>query len=194
MRVNGSLAFVAAARAAYLVTLDQDDKARRLFLPMKNNVGPDKTGLAFRIEVVTVPSAAGPLETTRVAWEFDPVTITADEAMQTVEPQQDDSALGEATGWLHLALVNGPVPAARILAMAKAEEIAEKALRRAAKVLNVRKEKSGMTGGWVWSLPSPKMAKPPEDAEDAKGRKDGQLHGNWPPSGVSEGGLAEEEI
>lgn len=38
MRVSGSLAFVAAARAAYLVTADPQDKSRRFFLPMKNNV------------------------------------------------------------------------------------------------------------------------------------------------------------
>jgi hypothetical protein len=168
MRVNGSLAFVAAARAAYLVTPDQDDKARRLFLPMKNNLVPDAKGLAFHIEPLIVPSPAGPLETTRVAWEFEPVTITADEAMQAAEPSGDDSKLDQATGWLHLALAYGPVPAAKIFAMANAERIAEKTLRRAAKVLNVRKEKPGMEEGWVWSLPSPKVAKFPEDGQDAQ--------------------------
>jgi hypothetical protein len=72
MRVNGSLAFVAAARAAYLIVPDQDDKTRRLFLPMKNNMGPDTTGVAFRVEGAIILSAAGPLETTKVAWEKRP--------------------------------------------------------------------------------------------------------------------------
>jgi RecA-family ATPase len=54
MRVTGSLAFVAAARAAYLVAQDPKNPARRLFLPMKNNVGPDSAGLAFCIEGITI--------------------------------------------------------------------------------------------------------------------------------------------
>jgi RecA-family ATPase len=39
MRVNGSLAFVAAARAAYVVVSDSTDRRRRLFLPMKTTWG-----------------------------------------------------------------------------------------------------------------------------------------------------------
>jgi putative DNA primase/helicase len=66
MRVNRSLAFVAAARAAFVVVSDSMDKTRRLFLPMKNNVGPDSTGLTFRIEGAIVASSAGPLATSRV--------------------------------------------------------------------------------------------------------------------------------
>ena len=44
MRVTGSLAFVAAARAAYLVAQDPEDPARRFFLPMENNIGPANCG------------------------------------------------------------------------------------------------------------------------------------------------------
>ncbi len=44
LRVTGSLAFVAAARSAWIVAKDRDDPNRRLFLPLKNNIGNDQTG------------------------------------------------------------------------------------------------------------------------------------------------------
>jgi len=163
MRVTGSLAFVAAARAAYLVTADQQDKARRLFLPMKNNLGPDATGLAFRIEGATIGSPAGLLETSRVSWEPDSVRITADEAMQA-ESAFTNSALGMAIDWLRETLDDEPVEAARVFELAKAEGIAEKTLQRASKSLGVRKVKVAMQAGWSWSLP-PKVATSAEDAQ-----------------------------
>jgi len=166
MRVTGSLAFVAAARAAYLVAADLQDKMRRLFLPMKNNLGPDAAGLAFRIEPATLSSPAGPLETSRVAWESEPVPITADEAMQAEAQPGSANALEVAKDWLRETLANGPVAVAEVIDAAKADGIAEKTLRRASKALGIEKEKEGMTGPWWWSLPQ-KMAKSAEDAQGA---------------------------
>jgi hypothetical protein len=162
MRVTGSLAFVAAARAAYLVARDPEDEMRRFFLPMKNNIGPDSSGMAFRIEAAVIQSNAGPLNTSRVAWEPDPVTTTADEVMRT-QTSEHSSALREAEEWLEDTL-SEPAPAADISRMAVAAGISKKTLRRAAESLGIHKEKTGMTGGWVWSLP-PKMPKQSEDAQ-----------------------------
>jgi hypothetical protein len=162
MRVTGSLAFVAAARAAYLVAQDPENPARRFFLPMKNNIGPDSAGLAFRIEGATVQSAAGPLETSLVVWDSEPVTTTADEVMRTQVPEHG-SALREAEEWLRETL-SEPTPAAEISRMASDAGISGKTLRRASESLRIVKGKTGMKAGWVWSLP-PKMPKTSEDAQ-----------------------------
>jgi hypothetical protein len=164
MRVNGSPAFVAAARAAYLVTVDPQDKTRRLFLPMKNNLGPDATGSAFRIEGATVASPAGPLATSRIAWDSEAVPMTADEAMQTENTQRSTSAAGQAAEWLRETLTEGPKPATEIFELAAAEAISKKTLRRAREELGIKSVKLGMNGGWMWSLP-PKMPNTTEDAQ-----------------------------
>jgi hypothetical protein len=189
MRVSGSLAFVAAARAAYLVAVDQEDKSRRLFLPMKNNIGPDDTGLAFCIESAIVQSPAGPLSTSRVVWESEPVSVTADEIMQSEIGPQDTSALAEAKEWLESALAEGPVSAKKVTGMAKADGISPSTLRRASDALSVRKQKESMARGWVWSLP-PKMLKPIEDAQvDSL-----SAFGDHEHLRETEGGIAEMEL
>ena len=65
LQVSGSLAFVAAVRAAFVVTGDKNDDTRRLLLPLKNNIGNDRTGYAYCIEPVSLP---GEIETSRIAW------------------------------------------------------------------------------------------------------------------------------
>ena len=71
-RVTGSGAFVAAARAAFLVVKDEHDPARRLFLPAKNNIGPDgaRLGLAYRI---AERDSVGGLRAPAVEWDAEPV-------------------------------------------------------------------------------------------------------------------------
>ncbi len=72
MRVMGSVAWVNAVRSAHIIAKDPNDPNRRLFIPMKNNVGREQKGLAYRI--VETPTLA------TVEW-LGPVDTTADEAM-----------------------------------------------------------------------------------------------------------------
>ncbi len=75
-RTMGSLAFVAAARAAWVVCKDNSDPERRLLLSVKNNLAADVgSGLAYRIE------SHGPSGAPVVCWSAEPVNISADEAM-----------------------------------------------------------------------------------------------------------------
>lgn len=160
LRVMGSLAFVAAARAAYAVVKDQDEPDRRLFLPLKNNLGSDSTGYAFTVESVTLPSG---ILTSRVVWESEPVTITAQEAMTPVCDAGEQSELTEARVFLESLLADGPVSAKQVRADAEGAGHSWATIRRAQKLLGVQAAKGEFKGGWQWRLPS-KVLKKSEDA------------------------------
>ena len=162
MRVTGSLAFVAAARAAFIVAKDTENDARRLFLPLKNNIGNDRSGLAFAIESAQVKSKAGLIETSRIAWEPDPVTVTADEAMQHQGDPEERSALDDARQFLLNLMADGPVKAGQVKSDSDGAGFNWRTTQRAADRLNIERNKDGMKGGWTWRLP-PKMTSTPED-------------------------------
>jgi KaiC/GvpD/RAD55 family RecA-like ATPase len=155
LRVTGSLAFIAAARAGYLVAADPQNDTRKLFLPLKNNLAKPQTGLAFYIKEVHLESAAGQIETSRVVWSDTPVTITADEVMAQTTPEES-SALREAQEWLRDALADGPVWSKDIQKQAKENGIAVSTLRRARESLAVKTSKRpGENGIWDWELAQP---------------------------------------
>jgi integrase len=68
--------------------------------------------MAFRIEVATISSDSGPLETSRVMWDSEPVTTTADEVMRT-QASENGSALRKAEEWLQETL-SEPIPAVEV--------------------------------------------------------------------------------
>lgn len=158
-RVTGSLAFVAAARSAWVVAKDSNDPDRRLFLPLKNNIGNDTTGLAFRIESVELP---GGICTSRVSWDDENVAITADEAMRPLENHEEPSALQEAKNFLTELLRDGPQSSKQIRADAEGAGHSWRTIQRAQKDLGIIPVKDGMRCGWSWHLPS-KVAKEDEE-------------------------------
>jgi energy-coupling factor transporter ATP-binding protein EcfA2 len=115
LRVIGSLAFAAAARAVYIVSGDPNDPARRLLLPAKNNIGEDRTGCAYRIEPATIGRG---IETCRIAWGLEAVTITADQALAPCDRagaahgQRPAPERTAAQAWLADMLAAGPVAVA----------------------------------------------------------------------------------
>lgn len=153
LRVSGSLAFVAAARAAFIVVRDQDEPSRRLFLPAKNNIGKDESGLAFRVESHVLDSR---IETSRVMWEPALVAISADEAMAPPPDDDDRSMTDEAVELLHALLESGRMLSREVKAKAKEAGITDKALRNARSRLNVEtfREGFGADTKTFWRLPS----------------------------------------
>jgi KaiC/GvpD/RAD55 family RecA-like ATPase len=182
MRVTGSLAFVAAARAAYVVAKDPEHEARRLFLPLKNNLGNDQTGLAFTVESAQVESTIGRIETSRVVWEPSAVTVTAEQAMKPQVHNEERSDLDDAKDFLRGLLAEGPVPSKQIRGDAEGAGHAWRTIQRAQKALGIVPFKKGMKEGWFWQLATPSC--PEECHEPPKNA----VPGGWQPS-YSSGGV-----
>ncbi len=149
LKTTGSVAFVAAVRSVYAVAEDPDNPERRLFLPVKNNIGPDNSGLSFTIEQVDL---SGGINTSRIVWGNEPVSISADDALSP-DTGDERSALDEAKDFLSAELGFGPCEANQLFAEARKAGIAERTLKRAKASLKVQSRKSGINGSWRWELP-----------------------------------------
>jgi len=152
-RPTGSLAFMAAARAAWLVVKDPKEHGRRLLLPVKANLTRDPTGLAYSVESRTLPGIG---EIGVVAWEDGIVELSADDAI-AIELDQGRgaaTALDEAAEWLREVLSHGPVEVRRVEADAKACGLSVRTIRRAKREIGAIARKESFGGGWSWALPA----------------------------------------
>jgi len=153
-RTMGSIAFVAAARSVWVVAKDKDDPtgSRRLVLPVKNNLGNDRTGLAYRLNRLHSNLAA------HVEWEAKPVEVDADDALGFGAKPRGGGAVDEAVEWLMDILRDGPVPHGDIKKRAEQDGISMASIRRAMEKLEKdgraekRRDGFGHGGRWVWSL------------------------------------------
>ncbi len=138
-RVQGTLAFVAASRAVFAVVNDQDEPGRRLFLPLKMNLGPTPPTLGFRID------ARG------LWWEAGPVEVDIESALGGWEAKAERSERQEAGAFLREVLADGSVPAEEVKKQAKAAGMSEATLRRAKGELGITHYKVGYPGVWMWA-------------------------------------------
>ncbi|OAI20420.1 hypothetical protein A1507_22845, partial [Methylomonas koyamae] len=160
LRVNGSLAFVAAARAAFIAVKDKNNPARRLLLPLKNNLAKDVGGFAFSIVDCTLDNG---LNTSRIEWEPDPVNMTADEAMNAKPAREESGAVDEARQFLLDLLSIGPMASSDVKDEAEKAGFSWATIRRAKENGGIESKKSGFDNGWIWSLSEDahtKMLKP----------------------------------
>jgi putative DNA primase/helicase len=196
-RFAGSIAFVAAARSAYLIIEDSEDENRRLFLQAKNNLGPKGKGLAFRVEQRLIQ---GDILASNISWESDHVTASVDEALLASETKgggESRSGKDEAADFLRELLAPGAMPVLEIEQEARDAGLLgpdspisqNKSFRSARDVLGISPQRKGGTGAkgqWVWELPvAPKMPSNPYDApfikEGTLGNS-GHLSGSETPS------------
>lgn len=167
-RFIGSIAFTGAPRAAFAVIDDAEHEGRKLFLHAKNNLAPPPQGLAFRLEQTIV---ADNIVASRVWWESEPVTITANQALAAdATGTECKTEKEDAIDLLKAVLANGPMPAKEVEKMAREHAIGSKPLRSARETLKVKIDRDGFGLGSksLWSLPeTPYMPSAAIDAQQS---------------------------
>ena len=147
-RVSGSMAFVAQARAVWLMTQEDregEDRTLRYFSAVKTNLSSVQEGLVWRVQ-------NGRPEFFEPSFQPPPVR-----EQLGPRPVERSSKLDEAMRWLQDLLKDGEaMEQAEIVGLAIAEGISRTTLDRAKKELGVKSEKlSGGASPWTWVLPKP---------------------------------------
>ena len=166
-RVSGSIAFIASARASYLVTRDNDDHDLRLMLPLKNNLAKDTHGFGYRIEEKNLSG----IDTSCVTWEKATVNLSAEDVLSTEGHREDNNGMAEE--FLLQELADGSEVLCKTLyEKAKVMEITPKVLWNAKNKIGVFTKKIGFKEGWAWYLPN---VSKPEDYQHSKIPEDSQI-------------------
>lgn len=146
-RTMGSLAFIAAARGAWIICKDPMNSGRRFFLPVKNNLGTDVGGLAYTVEPCGADGRAA------VCWSAKPVTCDVNTAMREMPRRTGPKATerNEVVEWLKAQLATGARPAAELREVALGHGFSVGTLRRAFRELGGTAQRDD-AGQWHWSL------------------------------------------
>ncbi|HRH55418.1 MAG TPA: AAA family ATPase [Candidatus Paceibacterota bacterium] len=160
-RAMGSLAFVAAARACFVVVRDKDNTDRRLMLPVKNNIAADTLGLAY-----SVNTAANGMP--MIEWEKDAIVVPRDEMLADSEPIGKQSETELALKIIKGELASGPKTAKEMWKVAHDNFISDKCFRSAREKLGIDPVKTGFSDGWVWELPGYVPAQEPDEEDVAE--------------------------
>jgi putative DNA primase/helicase len=147
-RVIGSIAYVAAARAAYLICDNEDDRKIKQFIPMKNNVGDDLTGFEYRVKGITIQEG---IETSHIEWLPNSIQKNADEAVNKTPaaPRRD-----HAIEFLKEKLKNGSMLLIDLRRQADEANISTYNFYKAKEALNVIEDETTQRPiRKIWTLP-----------------------------------------
>jgi hypothetical protein len=148
-RVIGSIAFIAASRAAFVVVRDPEDENLRLVLCAKNNLAPNDSGYRY---VIKSNDDSVPY----VEWGENRETRSLDDVMAAASPRESakNDRDVEVSDWLRNKLSSGAVPAASMWSAAEDAGYSRRDIDRAKRQIGVRAEIMGYQGAWHWKLPS----------------------------------------
>lgn len=163
----GSTGIIASARSAYLVCKDKnDDQGDRLFLPVKQNLSPEDSGLTYRLIGKNLDNG---IQTSTIEWTGRTDT-TARDALDESGHRHDAPAMEDATYFLEQLLADGPVKAKKVEEEIKAAGHAPRTVQRAKAELGIKSKNRGRFHGneWWWMTPE-QLAKDESKNDDSGG-------------------------
>lgn len=145
MRVMGSVAWVNAVRAAHMFARDPADHDRRLFCPMKLNIGPELKALSYRLQVNG--------DMARIEW-LGEVDVTADEAMNKERRKKRNVV---AADWLEQIFAQSSELKSEVIWKEKEHtDLSRNAILEAKDQMGIRARQATDGEGqkcWIWSWP-----------------------------------------
>jgi hypothetical protein len=178
-KVAGSAGYINGVRAAFVVLPDSEseDQDRRLFLPLKFNLGPKPSGLAYRCQSLSSEEQIETLSLSpfhhldaddckrlgaqlfRLEW-LGAVTVDADAALaETAKHDRDPNKVDRAAEWLEKFLAQYAYPSDEIAAAGKEAGFTKDNLYRAKEKLGKDKicasNRGVFQGQWHWGSGAP---------------------------------------
>jgi len=122
----------------------------------KNSLGPEGPPLAYVFEEAVVDTKFGPAVISRFAFTGESERSVYDVLRENRGDDEDRTEQDEAAAWLvdHLAQQGGEANAGDAIKAATKHGFAKRTVQRARKRAGVAAVKSGMSGGWLWSIDS----------------------------------------
>lgn len=139
---GGSVDLIGAARSAFLIATDPQDKNRRILAHVKHNVGPRSNSWAYQLH-----KAEGD-EIPRLKW-LGQSSLTVED-LTSNQSGAEQRPRANAIDFLRNALRDGPRKASDLQAEAEEQGISPRTLARARKKLNIKSKQQRRV--WYWSL------------------------------------------
>lgn len=146
-RFGGSTAWIAAPRAAFLVTEDEALQ-QRYMVPVKNNLGNDRKGFLYRISEKLLTYGDLTIKTSHVEWMGGTERLASD-LLNPPRPAKS-SVVGCAKEFLRGELANGSKLVKELQDAASGAGINWSSVKRARSDMMISVTKQ--TEGWRWSL------------------------------------------
>jgi hypothetical protein len=148
----GSVDIVAAARSVLLAGHVPHDPTQRALVHLKSSCAPLGPAVGYR------------LDEKGFAWTGVSQLSAGD--LLAPEEMGSKSALDEAKEFIRTTLSGGSKPTRMVEQSAKQQDISLITLRRAAKLLGVRRRPSGFKGEWTMELPNSQLMIPAMEEQD----------------------------